>query len=81
MPCKKYLKLSYFLLILSKNKENVTFTWPAGIQNVLFFTIAGDTFVIDVPIRRYGDFNASGCTWLLQGVNISISTDRNVNNL
>jgi hypothetical protein len=23
----------------------------------------------------------SGCTWLLQGVKISISTDRNVNNL
>jgi hypothetical protein len=24
---------------------------------------------------------ASGCTWLLQGVKISISMDRNINNL
>jgi hypothetical protein len=37
-PDKKHSKLSYYLLILSKNKENVTFTWPTGVQNVLFFT-------------------------------------------
>jgi hypothetical protein len=53
----KHSKLSYFLLILSKNKENVTFTWAAVVQNVLFLTITGDKFVIYVPIRRYGDFN------------------------
>ena len=56
-PGKKLSKLSYFILILSKNKENVTFTWSAGVQNVLFLTITGDKFVIYVPIRRYGDFN------------------------
>ena len=37
-PDKKHSKLSYYLLILTKNKENVTFTWPTGVQNVLFFT-------------------------------------------
>jgi hypothetical protein len=42
-----------FLPILSNNKENVTFTWPVGVQCVLFFTITGDKFVIYVPIRRY----------------------------
>ena len=62
-------------LFFPKNKENVTF----------------DKFVIYVPIRRYGYYNtlqqpvhpsamASGFTWLLQGIKISISTDRNVNN-
>jgi hypothetical protein len=50
-------RFSYFLLILSKNKENVTFTCAAGVQHVLFLTITGDKFVIYVPIRRYGDFN------------------------
>ena len=45
-----------FLLILSKNKENVTFTWATVVQNVLFFTTTGDKFVIYVPISRYGDF-------------------------
>jgi tetrahydromethanopterin S-methyltransferase subunit H len=39
------------------NKENVTFTWPTGVQNVLLLTITGDKFVIYVPIRRYGDCN------------------------
>ena len=68
-PGKKHSKLSYCILILSKNKENVTFTWAAGVQNVLFLTITGDKFVINVPICRYGDFNTS------------ISTDRNVDNL
>ena len=72
----KYLKPSYFLLILYKNKENVTFTWPAGVQNVLFLSITGDKFVIYAPIRRYE------CTLLLKGVQISIiSMDRNVSNL
>jgi hypothetical protein len=45
------------MLILSKNKENVIFTWAAGVQTVLFFTMTGDEFAIYVPIRRYGDFN------------------------
>jgi hypothetical protein len=36
---------------------NVTFTWVAVVQNVLFLTITGNKFVIYVPIRRYGDFN------------------------
>ena len=45
------------LLTLSKNKENVTFTWATGVQNVLFLTITGDKFVVYVPIRRYEDFN------------------------
>jgi hypothetical protein len=54
---KKHSKLSYYLLIFSKNKENVTFTWPTGVQNVLFFTITRDKFTIYVPIHRYGDFN------------------------
>ena len=39
---------------------------------------------IYVPIRRYGDFNTLGCSRrvyrLLNGVKISISTDRNVDN-
>jgi hypothetical protein len=43
---KKHSKLSYFLLILSKNKENVTFTWAVEVQDVLFLTITGDKFVI-----------------------------------
>jgi hypothetical protein len=30
--------------------------WSTGVQDVLFFTIGGDKFVIYVPIRRYGDF-------------------------
>jgi len=34
----------------------------------------GDIIFVDVLHR------AIGCTWLLQGVKISISTDRNVNN-
>ena len=54
---EKHSKLSYFLLILSNNKENVTFTWSTGVHYVLFFTITGEKFVIYVPIRRYGDFN------------------------
>jgi hypothetical protein len=42
------------LLILSDNKENVTFTWPVGVQYVLFFfTITQDQFVIYIPICRY----------------------------
>ena len=55
-----YIYARHCLLILSKNKENVTFvtfTWPAGVQNVLFFTITGDKFGIYVPMRRYGHFN------------------------
>ena len=57
-PGKKHSKLSYFfLLILYKNKENVTFMGAVGVQNVLFLTITGDKFVIYVPIRRYEDFN------------------------
>ena len=50
-------KLSYFLLILFQSKEDVTFTWAAGVQHVLLLTITGDKFVIYVPIGRYGDFN------------------------
>jgi hypothetical protein len=42
-------KLLYFLLILSKNKENVTFTWATGVQNVLCLNITRDKFVIYVP--------------------------------
>ena len=34
LKLKNHSKLSYFLLILSKNKENVTFTLAAGVQNV-----------------------------------------------
>jgi hypothetical protein len=50
--------LFYFLFLeLSKNKENVSFTWAAGVQNVLFFYYDQDQFVIYVPIRRYGDFD------------------------
>ena len=52
-----YIYARHCLLILSKNKKNVTFTWATGIQNVLFLTITGDKFVIYVPIRRCGDFN------------------------
>ena len=52
-----YIYARHCLLILSKNKQNVTFTWATGIQNVLFLTIAGDKFVIYVPIRKCGDFN------------------------
>jgi hypothetical protein len=52
---KKHSKLSYVLLILSKSKENVTLTWAAGVQNVLFVTITRDKFVIYVPIRKYGN--------------------------
>ena len=52
-----YIYARHCLLILSKNKENVTFTWATAVQDVLFFTIAGDKFVIYVPNRRYGDFN------------------------
>ena len=62
------------------NNENVTFTWAAGVQNVLFFTITGDKLVIYVPILRYGGFNtlqcASRCTWLLQDVKQSIERHR-----
>ena len=46
-----------FHIIVLFFPENVTFTWPAGVQDVLFFTITGDKFVIYIPIRRYGDFN------------------------
>ena len=52
-----YIYARHCLLILSKNKENVTFTWATGVQDVLCFTIAGDKFGIYVPISRYGDFN------------------------
>jgi hypothetical protein len=38
--------LSYAVTVSYKNKENVTFTWATGVQNVLFFTIAGDKFVL-----------------------------------
>ena len=31
--------------------------WPAGFQNVLFFTITGDKSVIYVPIHRYPQGN------------------------
>jgi hypothetical protein len=56
---KKTLETFIFFLILS-NKDNVTFMWPVGVQNVLFFTITGDKFVIYVPIRRYSrGFNQS----------------------
>jgi hypothetical protein len=52
-----YIYAGHCLLILSKNNENVTFTWATGVQDVLFFTIAGDKFRIYVPIRRYADLN------------------------
>ena len=52
-----YIYARHCLLILSKNKENVTFTWATRVQDVLCFTIAGDKFGIYVPIRRYADFN------------------------
>jgi hypothetical protein len=45
-----YIYARHCLLILSKNKENVTFTWATGVQNVLFVTITGDKFGIYVPI-------------------------------
>ena len=63
----------------------------AGVQSVLFFTNTGVRFVIYFPIRRYGDcnnFSSLYTLWLrlrvylaTSGVEISISTDRNVNNL
>ena len=34
---------------LSNHKENVTFTWSAGVQNILFLTITGDKFIVYVP--------------------------------
>ena len=65
----------HFLLILSSNKENVTFTWPAVVQNILFFTITGDKFVIYAPIRRYslGKWLATPgiCFFYAQGFNQS----------
>jgi hypothetical protein len=45
------------LFVFSPFHVECTFTLPAGIQNVLFLTIAVNKFVIYVPIRRYGDFN------------------------
>jgi hypothetical protein len=45
-PGKKHSKLSYFLLILSKNQKNVTFTWAVGVQNVLFFIYFYSIFTI-----------------------------------
>ena len=45
-----YIYARHCLLILSKNKENVPFTWATGVQNVLFVTITGDKFGIYVPI-------------------------------
>ena len=45
-----YIYARHCLLILSINKENVTFTWATGVQNVLFVTITGDKFDIYVPI-------------------------------
>jgi hypothetical protein len=41
------------LPILSNNKDNVPFTWPAGIQHILFLTIAGYKFVIYVLTGRF----------------------------
>ena len=46
-----------FHIIVLFFPENVTFTWPAGVQHVLFFTIAVDKFAIYVPIGRYGEIN------------------------
>jgi hypothetical protein len=43
-PGNEYLQLSYFLLILSNKKENITFMWSSGVQHVLFVTITGDIF-------------------------------------
>ena len=52
--------------MLSKNKGYVFYV-DAGVQNILF-------------LYYYWGW-ASWCTWLLQGVKISISTDRNVSKL
>jgi hypothetical protein len=46
-----------YLFFPKQNKENVTFTAAAGVQNVFFFTVTGDKFVIYVPIRRCGELN------------------------
>ena len=47
---KTHLKLSYLLLILSNNKENDTFTWPAGkiVQSSVNFVI---TLIFDYNRR------------------------------
>jgi hypothetical protein len=40
------VKFSYVWLILFNNKEDVTFTWSTGVQNVLLLTKTGDKFAI-----------------------------------
>jgi hypothetical protein len=41
-----YIYARHCLLIFSKNKEKVTFTWATRIQNVLFVTITGDKYSV-----------------------------------
>ena len=50
-------------------------------SNLLFTFLSVDVENLTPFSSLYTLGCASGCTWLLQGVKISISTDRNVNNL
>jgi hypothetical protein len=51
----RYFHIVY--LFFPKSKKTSLLRGSPGVQNVLFFTITWDKFVIYVPIRRYGDLN------------------------
>ena len=63
----------FFYLFLPTTKKTLTFTWPVGVQCVLFFTITGDKFVIYVPIRRYLPGK-----WLVTPGNYGLATPGNM---
>ena len=63
-----YIYAGHCFLILSKNKENVTFTWATGVQNVLFVTITEDKFGIYVPICQLFILHIVICFFPLENV-------------